>query len=207
MQNKRLHIIVFVLFAVFVSCCGRGKSVQSGYSGSNAAIELNDAAVELMFVTDEDTVRRDSMLNLALTKLDEAIAIDSLYVTARQNKSQVLRMLGRNSESVSTLERLLRISNTPEHNFALGVTCEKTGDTLSAQRYYREAVAAYDRILADKPDSMPVLMNRYFTLFFIQGKDKTMAQMRELLENDHGPSEEYMMLFEEFDKTEFITQF
>ncbi len=184
-----------------ISCCG-GKVLSE-----ETAIALNNDAVEMIFTVDEKCIAlKDSILNMALIKLNEAISKDSLYVRAYQNKSHILRMLNRDREAISTMEQVLNIKETPENNFILGAIYEKVRDTLSATKYYRKAIMSYDELLNVTQDSISY-MNLYFMLSFIEDEDPAISRIRESLKNNSCfPWEEFDIFFKNFDRAEFINQ-
>lgn len=193
-----------------VWACGNNKPASSKQLYSDTVISLNDSAVALMqaVYANADSTARDSILNQALLYLDKATEIDSLYVTAYQTKIQIFRILNLNQRAIAVIQQLLKINPTPETYFSLGVTYEKIEDTLSAAEYYQKAIVAYDELLKESQDSMPLLINRYFALLFIQNKDETIAQMNKALKYSSDTTwMRYKALFEEFDRNEFVKHF
>lgn len=179
-----------LLFFVAVLCsCGGTKKSYSEHSYSEEAIALNNEATQLMIYADFSAEKeRDSLLNKALQKLDEAIAIDSLNIVIWQNKVQILMKFCRYQETLVALEQVLKTKESPEAVTMLGLTYERMGDTLSARKHYQKALVAYDKLLVAEPDSYLLLLNKYFILLSLEADEETLAQMRKVLNSIPDPT-------------------
>ena len=91
----------------------------------------------------------DTLYEKAIGLLDKAIQIDSNYSIAYFNKFNFQGRLKKYQDALSTGKELIRLySNDGTITYVVGLACERTGDTLSAGKYYEKALAQHEKVLA-----------------------------------------------------------
>ncbi|WP_073402499.1 tetratricopeptide repeat protein [Mucilaginibacter sp. OK098] len=136
--NQRKILSALIIIICFCSCAKPKRKINP------LSIKLNDSAMQLVmhFGTDDKSVVNG--INL----LDKAIRIDSNYVTAYWNKFSFQNQLKQYNEALETVKHLLKLRPNDALIIALtGLAYEKTGDTISAAKCYKNALSNYDKIL------------------------------------------------------------
>jgi tetratricopeptide (TPR) repeat protein len=139
---------IWFLIAVFVtSCMERGKKsdhVDSifEYKPDSIALVLNNRAVRLISDAAHtyDTLK-NVMYDSAITYLNQAIEIDSLYLLAYTNKAQALQQKGSLKEALVVLNQVEGIKpDFAEVILAQGFLLEKMGKLERANEKYGQAL-------------------------------------------------------------------
>ncbi|PZV77588.1 hypothetical protein CLV31_12056 [Algoriphagus aquaeductus] len=212
MNNKALFSIVLIIF----SCCSQENRLNQSEINSiniadSIAIELNNKAISLMSDASHGYDSLSSILyDSALVYLDQAIEIDSLYLLAYTNKSQVLRRKG---ELEGALEVLKKVE-TKKQDFAEVITAqgfilEKMGKLELAKLKYKEALEVYEKRLEMNPKNDKVQSDIAFLYIFFEDKSSALDKILQLI--IENPTSEQLKIMEsvikDFDKEKFIEEF
>src|SRR5438874_10351933 len=129
---------LFVFLLINCLACGQQKAQKPKVNPQ--AKRLNDSAIQTMINTS------DYEKGIAL--LDQAIAIDSNYYVAYNNKLSFQLMMKKYEEALPTLKNLNRLRPAdPQFYFTTGILYEQLGDTIISQKYFTDAGIYYDKIL------------------------------------------------------------
>ena len=104
------------------------------------AIQLNDSAVNV--------VVQEQNYETAIALLDKALQIDSNYLMALANRYSYELALHQYDHAINTAKKMIKIKpQAPDYFVSGGLAYFLSGDSISSQKYFKEAVAIYDRIL------------------------------------------------------------
>ncbi len=152
---------------------------------------------------------RDSVLKEAICMLDYCIKKDSTYIDAYLNKSFALRRLGRYEQSINVLLDITKRDKNPKALFGVGIIYNKQGNSLKAKEYFKEAVVAYDYLIAKEGSRFDLLDYKEFVLLFLEGKEKRLKNIESLIKKN--PNDEDLidrkMMIDYFDAKKFIDSF
>lgn len=171
-------MLFFSIFVVFSSCAQDVKN-QSGKINPKAK-QLNDSAVQ--FVINNNDYEN------ALVLLDEAIKIDTSYITAYSNKLSFQVILKKYKEAIETGNRLILLKpNRVEFIFSQGLLYELTADTSMANEYYQRSLkinnAILDTITKFNVRRDNILLNKAMILSFLNRQQEASVIYNELLVN------------------------
>jgi tetratricopeptide (TPR) repeat protein len=207
---------LFFIILIIASCNDHEKkSDQSESNISNSpdslAIELNNKAVKLM---GDAAHTYDSLSGIlydsAIVYLEQAIAIDSLYLLAYTNKAQALRRKGFLEESLQVLEQAENIKpDFAEVISAQGFLLEKMGKIELANLKYDQAHKAYEERLEKNPKNDKVKSEIAFLYIFLKSKNLALDEIRNLiLENPDSEQLKNMeRIINNFDRKKFIEEY
>jgi tetratricopeptide (TPR) repeat protein len=159
-----MRFLALLLFITF-SACGQ----QTNYSVDPRAKKLNDSAIALVVNSDD--------YSKAIELLDQAINIDSNFITAFANKTSFQLQLKQFDKALVTSKQLLSIKpNVPEYIVMSGMICDQIGDTISSKKYFNQAATVYDNILDTMSTSNKnyngFLINKAVNLIFLGQQEK-----------------------------------
>src|SRR5699024_3898306 len=141
MRNS--FLIVLLLF--FIASCHS----QTGKNNiDQEAVELNNEAQELVMNAGSS---KDSILD-AIELYNKAIQIQPDYYAAYWNKYTALDKLGKNKDGLKTLMDLEKagVKNPLKEAYLksiIGVLIERQGDSINAQKKYKQADSIYRKVL------------------------------------------------------------
>ena len=154
------------------------------------AKELNDSALNSIF--------HGQSYETAIALLDKALQIDSNYLMALANKYSFELALHQYDQAIHTAEKMLKIKpQVPKYSFSTGLAYFLAGDSLSSQKYFKEAGSIYDRILdtmnKESEDYKFFLQDKAFNLIFSGDAQKGHEILENLREktNDEAEKEWY----------------
>jgi len=148
--------VISFIFLSILAACGQNEVPEI----NPEARILNDSALALIKSSKNEDYQK------AISLLDKAIAIDSNYVRAYQNKLSFEFRLNQYDKALLTSKSLNKLR--PESaNFLMmtGVLYEKNGDTVSSIQYFENSLKKYNKIL----DTMSVKTPGYFVLQMYKG--------------------------------------
>lgn len=148
------NAFLFVLLLFFIAAC----SSQKGKNNiDEEAVELNKEAQDLVI---NGGSSKDSILE-AIELYNKAIQIQPDYYAAYWNKYTALDRLGKHKEGLKTLMDLEKagIKNPLQEAYLksiIGVLIERQGDSINAQKKYKQADNIYrqdlDTLSKNNPD-------------------------------------------------------
>jgi tetratricopeptide (TPR) repeat protein len=186
------HIIILLLLTL--TACGQNSKTNKHVIDPKAR-QLNDSAVALTRSFDSlDYVK-------AIALLDKATTIDTNFYTAYWNKLAFQSQLGQYNNALQTAKQLKRIKpNAPDFYVTTGMLYEKTGDSISAQSQYKEALIRYDKILdtmdIKNKDYDMLLMNKGVSLILVGQQTKGNDIIKKLYDKQTDVA--YKEMFEMF---------
>ncbi len=211
MKSLRIIIAIIALIAL-VSCQSPSEKKTEQHTPDPKAVHLNEEATDIikktLFTTDSLNI---PLLNDALKKLDEAIALDSQYFYSYLNKATIFKTLGHYDYALIEYEKAARFdTDNPELILSQGLILEKLGKTDSAQSRYSEAIHVYDKLIKDAPDNVDFKISRAFILVFTQGKEVALSQMSYIeakTEQDKSKLEQMTAMIESFQREDYVSNF
>lgn len=162
-------IIVLASLIVLLSCTMKRDSNVTAIQTlrgkpRSEAIEKNNLAIRIYT---QYRGNNDS-LQLAIAYLDEAIAIDSTYLLAYVNKAQIQCQIGNAMNAVNTMNiACMKKPNDRTYLTGKGFYQDIAGEKDEAQNSYKQALAIYNRLIQEYPDSATLYLEKYFILHFI----------------------------------------
>lgn len=212
MSRRTLFLIVLLVAACAESekKSDHGESIIT-YKPDSTALKLNNRAVQLIgdAAHTYDTLK-DVLYDSAITYLNQAIEIDSLYLLAYTNKAQALQRKGSLEEALEVLNQVEIIKpDFAEVLMGQGFLLEKMGKMELAEQKYRQAFEAYNKRLENDPENDKVQSNIAFVYIFLEDKDKAIGEIQSLiLENPESEQLKMMEgLIKDFDRKKFIEQY
>lgn len=184
---------------------------KSEHQPDSIAVNLNNKAVGFMSDAAHtyDSLR-GYLYDSALFYLNKSLEVDSLYLTAYSNKSQVLRSKGQLGQSLEILKKIESIKpGFAEVIMEQGFTLEKMGKTKSAINKYNQALEAYKIRLEETSDPVKVKMDMAFVYIFLEGKNKGLDELQYLI-LEYPDNERLKAMegyFEGFNREEFIKSY
>lgn len=143
------NFVIGITALMAMSCSNNTEQQAEGanHTPDAKAVELNNQAMEL---DKSDAANVDS----AIALLDQATAVDSLYLLAYVNKVPLLMDKKDFPRLLETNENIRKLSpNQPTWIMQNGVILELSGDTEAANKVYKEGIASYEDILASNPEA------------------------------------------------------
>lgn len=137
--NKIKTILAVLTLTWYFSCA------QPKHKFNPEAIKLNDSAFRMVShaLPTDSTIYKN-----AIALLNRAIKIDSNYLIAWWSKFSYQNELKDYKGALSTAKKLLLLN--PDNVTIISITgqaYEKAGDSLSAVKYYKNALSRYNKIL------------------------------------------------------------
>lgn len=212
MSRRTLFLIVLLV----ASCTEREKKSDHGksiitYWPDSTALKLNNRAVQLIgdAAHTYDTLKED-LYDSAITYLNQAIEIDSLYLLAYTNKAQALQRKGSLEEALEVLNQVEIIKpGFTEVLMGQGFLLEKMGKKELAEQKYRQVFEVYSKRLENDPENDKVQSDIAFVYIFLEDKDKAIGEIESfILENSESEDLKMMEgLIKDFDRKKFIEQY
>lgn len=222
MKGKYLTLISIILLT---SCLGRNKepdrqSEQFDRTKLNAIefkrkvekgvkeykkwdySRLNDEASEIYGLIGKPNFKDDSVfLDVALLYLDRAIELNSVVVTAYQNKYNIVASFGRYREALKLMQKINSLSENFAYGYlSQGLIYEKLNNLDSANYCYKKAYDLYTLSIKIKPD-INDLIHRVIVLELINQKDLASKELDRIILK--YPDNKFAKAF----KVEFINKF
>ena len=158
-----MRLILFLLLFGFVACGQQTKK----YIPDKTAVQLNDSAMRLAMHS-----INDSSYQKVILLLDKATAIDTNYFIAYFNKLSYQFKLKQYNKALETAKHINSIRpNFVDQYVTVGILYEKTGDTITAKKYYDIALNKFNKIL----DTMSINNKNYDMLSMGKGIDLILA--------------------------------
>ncbi|ELR68598.1 O-linked GlcNAc transferase [Fulvivirga imtechensis AK7] len=209
--------ILFLMALIIASCSDQERKTEQAESSVNThqpdsnAVKLNNKAVK--FIGDAAHTY-DSLSGFlydsALMYLNQALEIDSLYLIAYSNKSQVLRRKGKLEESLEALNKVQNIKpNFAEVITEQGFILEKMGRMELAHQKYSQALKAYEKRLENDPKNDKVLSDIAFLYIFLEDENAALDEIRDLILKNPESEQLKMMegVIKDFDREKFIEEY
>ncbi len=172
-------------------------------------VALNDSAVSLLnkyYFEGTNQAELDVILDL----LNQAIACDTNYFLAYNNKVTVLNLKGEYQKVVNLLDKMLEFSNNdPQLIFLKGIAYEKLNAYNAAKTTYVQAAVEYEKRLKLYPDSLEIIADKLFFTAFTKGKDEALSELNKYILKypDKTMLKDYQPMFENFNRDDFMNQY
>jgi len=154
---KPTRIITFLFLTILAAC--RENSEVNHVINPEARL-LNDSAIAIIKSSKNEDYQK------AILLLEKAIAIDSNYVRAYQNKLSFETKLEQYDKALVTSKYINKLRpENPDFLLMTGVLSEKTGDTVSSIQYFEKSLTLYNKIL----DTMSLKKPNYFVVQMYKG--------------------------------------
>ena len=182
---------------LFAICCLSCKPPHSKRKFNPEALKLNDQAQTLLL--NSGRTESDQVLKNAIILLNKAIQIDSNYPASYLNKFVFQNELKQYGNAIFTGKQLMKLRPTNVNiKLMVGEDYEKIGDTISSVKYYKDALAGYNKIL----DTMSVsnktyssfLSSKAFTLIMLHQQSQGYAILNEMAAKETDPNLKQMYL-------------
>ena len=142
---------------------------------SQQAIDLNDKAVELSTIDQNEAARL----------YDKALEIDPGYYVAYSNKATLLIGQKNFVDAISCFERLSNLQPQMAESYLGWAYClHSTGDESEARRRLRFAIAAYNERLKEKPGDPNILINRAMAAYLSGEIELARSEIELVLESN-----------------------
>jgi tetratricopeptide (TPR) repeat protein len=132
----------FLTSFLFIGLCSCGQK-PAKHKVDTAAVKLNNKAMTLVpFIDNEDSVRK------AISLLDKATTIDSVYFLGHFNKLMFYNKLKQFDKAVVTVNRLIQL-RPAAHDLYLtgGILYERVGDTVASAGYFEKSLVICNTVL------------------------------------------------------------
>jgi tetratricopeptide (TPR) repeat protein len=150
---KRTRWLFFYVCFILSSCA---QTSQRSHIDP-LAIRMNDSAMALFRYGNMDSTQK------ALSYLDKATKLDSNYYLGFSNKRIVQTQLKLYRDLITTTKSLIRLRPlAPDFYLSAGTLYEKLNDSVSATKYYEQALILYNHLL----DTVS-LQNGNYDIFFM----------------------------------------
>ncbi len=205
--------ILLIYFAI-ISCGNHEKQTLRDvdkYLPDSSAVKLNNKAVKLIgkISSLEDSLNF-ILFDSAIIYLDQAIRIDSLYLMAYTNKSQLFRKMGLLEKSLEVLNTVQKIKpGFAEVIVGQGFLLEKLGKGDLAFEKYKQALEAYRIRLRDDPTNIKIQSDIAFIYIFLEDQNRGIDEIQNLiLEYPDNQELKAMEVFiKGFDREKFIEEY
>jgi tetratricopeptide (TPR) repeat protein len=190
-RNFLSGILIISLFVLAVSCIHDKPGSNHG-----KAVTLNDSAVNLIMAKGHDSLT----MSKAIYLLNQAIITDSTFVKAYTNKLYFERLQKHFDQALTTAVKLCQINpNDPSNYLTAGILSEKTGDTATAQGYYRKASVLFsnkmDTLVMENERNFDPLVEKAICLI-LQGKTNEGNLAVKLALSNKGASDHQKMVLD-----------
>ena len=171
-------------------------------------VVLHDSAMSLLnkyYFEDTNPTKLDLILDL----LNQAIACDTNYFLAYNDKVTVLSIKGEYMKVVSLLNKMLEFSgNDPQLIFLKGIAYEKLNNYSAAETAYKKAAIEYEKRLNLYPDSIEMILDKLFFIAFTKGKGEALSELNKYILKypDNTMFQDYKPMFENFNRDDFMIQ-
>lgn len=158
----RFLILLFII--THLNFCSYAQQTDdTNHIVDQRAIEFNDSAVTLIF--------HGQSYETAIALLDKALQINSNYLMALANKYSFELALHQYNQAIHIAEKMMKIKPQVSKYFvSTGLAYFLSGDSISSQKYFKEAGIIYDRILdtmnKESKDYKFVLQDKAVNLIF-----------------------------------------
>ena len=205
LRMKTLNYLLLILISL--SCSTPDHNSTSITSSDSLSIELNNSAMDhfhdFVFGRNESI---DS-LEIALSKLDQAIELSPSSLQLYANKSNILLRLQRIDGAIEVLKKAIEVDpNSAEILTTIGLLWEQKGNTIIAQEWLQRAQAAYDKRIHDDNHVINSKVNKAFLLFFMENEQSANKALDELLQ-EYPNNDEVIFskeVLSDFNKQEFL---
>lgn len=203
--------IKFFLILLLIGCNNSKKNKQVDYKPSHAVIDLNDTAVSIYGEQLHKDIKNILLLRKALSYLNKAIALDSLYVYSYLNKISIYKHLEMYDSAAAQYTIVSRIdSKKPEYILGEGILSERIGDSNKANEKYLAALELYNNLIKEKPKDIDLKINRVFAYLLLQGKEEAISHLGYISptsKSDEEKIDRMYSLIEDFHREDFIVNF
>jgi tetratricopeptide (TPR) repeat protein len=212
-------IYFLIILSIVGSCTQETKNeenttlinkTQLKYIPNQEAVRLNDSAVSLLIQIDPFQDSINAKLNLkALTYLNKAIKVDSLYQLAYSNKIDVLKSIGRLEDAIRTLELASKIFYGYAESYSVrGFLYEKLGKKDSAIIMYDLALKSYQNRVLEDPENINHQINVAFILLFTDGQTEALNEIEGIIQKTSDKQAvDFRSVIKSFERDKFITNY
>jgi tetratricopeptide (TPR) repeat protein len=212
-------IYFLIILSIVGSCTQETKNeenttlinkTQLKYIPNQEAVRLNDSAVSLLIQIDPFQDSINAKLNLkALTYLNKAIKVDSLYQLAYSNKIDVLKSIGRLEDAIRTLELASKIFYGYAESYSVrGFLYEKLGKKDSAVIMYDLALKSYQNRVLEDPENINHQINVAFILLFTDGQTEALNEIEGIIQKTSDKQAvDFRSVIKSFERDKFITNY
>lgn len=198
-MTKVKFLSVLLLSCLFFLACSQERHEKGSCS------EINSQASEKLYdylYGDKDQKK----LLVALELYDKAIKCDRLNSVNYQGKITVLRLLGKNRESLALLDTLFELSNRSDASVLVskGILYEKMGMNDSSAIECTRALNIYDTKIKQKSsDSLRLICEKIYLTAITQGKEVAIQKFRPYLlaYPEDSTIKTYEIILRDFDRT------
>lgn len=196
---KRLSILLFAIS--FLSC----KSSFAQEKIDPEARKLNDSAVGSRFSLAYHDYNQ--ALEHSIDLLNQAIRIDSNYLTAYWNKFMFQNDLKRYKDAAVTGQQLIKLKPlNASIKYMVGETYDRMGDTITSAEYYRSSLSMLDNMLdtmkaSDNKIYKSAIVNKAIVLILLNQPEKGHNILKELYAKETNESYKRMLqMYIDFNK-------
>lgn len=178
-----MKIFVVSLFSLLILSGCSTEDEYEPHVPKKEAVELNKQAMKIAVFEEGYNEKVDS----AIILLQEAVKLDSLYITARTN---IVLLANQNNDidlALKTCHDLQRISpNSPMFLEMEGVILKTRNQEQKAKKIFKKALSLYENELYDELDEDPNLEFSYITcLVYNNQKQKARTRLEALKAKDN----------------------
>ena len=196
---------------LLIGCTDSKEHKQADYKPSQEVIALNDTAVSIY----EDELHKDIknvlILRKALSYLDKAIILDSLYVYSYLNKISIYKHLEMYDSAAAQYAIVSKIDPVkPEYTLGEGIMLERIGDDDNANEKYLATLELYNKLIKENPKDIDLKINQVFVYLLLQGKEEAISHLGYISpdsKSDQEKIERMNALIEGFDRDDFVSNF
>lgn len=194
---------------MLIGCNNSEKNKPDDYNPSQKAIALNDTAISIYGEQLHDDIKNILILRKALSYLNRAIALDSLYVHSYLNKISIYKHLEMYDSAAAQYAIASRIDpKQPEYILGEGIMLERIGHMDTANEKYLVALGLYNSLIKEKPKDIDLKINRVFAYLLLQGKEEAISHLGYISPNSKSDEEKIDRMYgliEDFQREDFIT--
>lgn len=211
---KKVIILILILFACLQCKTNNEQKLDTlevrKNQAADSAVIKNDKAVHIYMNANGDV---DSLVK-AISLLDEALILDSLYSISYANKAHYLTIMGKGKEAMFVIDKAIKnLPQDPQLHFVKGVFYEKEGLSALARNSFNQSISNYNKLIISNPDDFNLLLNRFFVSVFAEDPEKSLKELATLQSKYDELSEEYRQIQDmiqfilNIDKDDYILQF
>jgi tetratricopeptide (TPR) repeat protein len=184
------HVIALSLLVIQFSCINNPENTNR-----KKAIAFNDSAVDLIMTHGHDS----STMVKAITLLDKSISVDSTFFKAYSNKLYFERLQKNFKGALVTALKAQSIAPSDGSLYlTIGMLYEKTGDSITAQRFYNESSSlfskAMDSLDLNNKKNFELLVQKAVCLIFLRKTTESRLAIQLATANNGGSDHQRMVL-------------
>jgi tetratricopeptide (TPR) repeat protein len=178
----KFHLFPLFFFCIGVfSCSNRENNRIRATEKCSEAVKIYYSA---FFTHNSDSIK------VALSIMDEVVALDSSYISGYLIKSKMLTEQDSLSESLKVLTRGLSSNpNNPDLFLVRGIVNDKLNNLDLAKIDYQQAICLFSKITDEEPHDFSALQGHILAIMLLQGNEAGRKELRRV-ENQLAASEE-----------------